>query len=145
MGYVIELSKASIATFEAHRQKGRFHREIGGQLFARFLDGCLLVERATCVRGVRSRLSFWPNRTEEQAEIDALFADGLHYVGDWHTHPESQPSPSKPDRNKMFAIFRQSRHELPFMLMVIIGLDPFPDGLFIAAVSSADFRQLALA
>lgn len=143
--FPLELSDGVLETFDSHRQRTRLHREIGGQLFARFSDGHYLVERATCVRGARSRFSFKPDRGAEQAEIEALFMQQLHYVGDWHTHPEDQPTPSGPDRAKMLGIFQQSQHELPFMLMLIVGRDPFPLGLYVATVSSAGIQELGAA
>jgi integrative and conjugative element protein (TIGR02256 family) len=139
----IRLAAHCLETLEAHRQRTRFHRENGGQLFARYSDGVLVVEQATCVKGARSRFSFHPNRGEEQREIDALFEQGLHYVGDWHTHPEGRPTPSTPDRTKMLEIFQQSKHLLPYMLIVIVGLEPFPAGLFLGAVESGQIIELA--
>ena len=140
---IVHLAAPSIQTLEAHRQRTRFHREIGGQLFARFINGILVVERATCVKGIRSRFSFHPNRSDEQLEIDALFQQDLHYVGDWHTHPEGRPSPSCPDKRKMLEIFKQSHHQLPYMLMAIVGLEPFPAGLFLGAVKSEQIIELS--
>lgn len=142
-GSSIQLAAPCLKTLRAHRQRTRFRREIGGQLFARFIDGDLVIERATCVKGVRSRFSFHPNRGDEQREIDALFGQGLHYVGDWHTHPESTPTPSRLDRTKMLEIFQQSRHQLPYMLMAIVGLEPFPAGLFLGAVESEQIIRLS--
>lgn len=138
----IHLGATCLATLDANRQRTRFHREIGGQLFAQFVDGSLVVERATCVKGVRSRFLFLPHRGEEQREIDALFRQGLHYVGDWHTHPEGTPTPSGSDRTKMLEIFQQSKHQLPYMLMAIAGLEAFPDGLFLGAVEADQIVQL---
>lgn len=139
----IELSTTCIDTFEAHRQRTWLHKETGGQLFARFYQGCFIVEHAICVQGTQSRYSFWPNRNKEQDQIDALFKDNLHYVGDWHTHPEKKPTPSKSDRIKMLEIFKQSKHELPFMVMAIVGTEPFPNGLFVATVSSSKIQKMS--
>lgn len=141
-GGAIHLAAPCIEMLEKHRQRTRFHREIGGQLFARFNLGVLIVECATCVKGARSRFSFHPNRIEEQREIDALFEKGLHYVGDWHTHPEGRPTPSTPDRTKMLEIFQQSKHQLPYMLIAIVGLESFPAGLFLGAVESGEIIEL---
>lgn len=142
-GSSIQLAAPCMETLRAHRQRTRFQRENGGQLFACFVGDNLVIERATCVKGVRSRFSFHPHRDEEQREIDALFGQGLHYVGDWHTHPEGTPTPSRPDRTKMLEIFRQSKHQLPYMLMGIVGLAPFPAGLFLGAVESRQIIQLS--
>lgn len=139
---VIEFSPACLALFEKHRQRGWRHREIGGQLFARFKDETVFIELATVVRGGRFRFAFQPDRHAEQVEIEQYFAKGLHYVGDWHTHPEAAPQPSTPDVVKMRGIFTESEHQLPFMLMVIVGLAPYPDGLFVGAVTSEKLTVL---
>lgn len=131
---VIEFSPASLAIFEKHRQRSQQHREIGGQLFAQFVDELMLIKVATVVRGSRFRFAFQPDRRSEQKEIEQYFAEGLHYVGDWHTHPEANPQPSTPDIRKMRGIFNESEHQLPFMVMAIVGLAPSPGGLFVAAV-----------
>ena len=138
----IQLATPCIETLETHRQRKRFHTEIGGQLFARFIGGMLVVELATCVKGDRSRFSFHPNRGEEQREIDGLFGQRLHYIGDWHTHPERTPTPSRPDRTKMLEIFRQSKHQLPYMLLAIVGVDTFPAGLYLGAVEAGTIIEL---
>lgn len=117
-------------------------REKGGQLFATFVKGKVLVVRATVVKGASSRFSFWPDRAAEQGQIDNLFTEGLHYVGDWHSHPERQPTPSGPDRQKMVDIFRSSKHELSLMLMAIVGQADFPGGLFLGAVTAQGVTAL---
>lgn len=61
-----------------------------------------------------------------------MFAHGLHYVGDWHTHPEDNPWPSPTDLDSIVDCVRRSRHELAGFLLVIVGrLDP-PAGLYVA-------------
>lgn len=127
-----------LVTLSAQRQVSCISRENGGQLFARFADDTIRVEVATITKGrsKRARFGFWPDRIAEQADIAKLFDLGLHYVGDWHTHPEVQPTPSPIDKTKVIEIFRQSTHELPAMLIVIVGQAPFPKGLYVGAVST---------
>ena len=111
--------------------------ENGGQLFARIDGDKFTVARMTVTKGGsrRTRFAFLPDRAAEQADIDAMFAAGLHYVGDWHTHPESEPKPSPSDEEKLSDIFRKSTHRLQFMLLVIVGNAEFPRGLYVAAVN----------
>jgi hypothetical protein len=45
----------------------------------------------------RTRTSSVPDRRAEQREIDDRFRRGLHFLGDWHTHPKNIPHPSGPD------------------------------------------------
>lgn len=121
-----------------NRQRTFLAKEIGGQLFARFEESSIVVEIATVTRGRsrRTKFGFWPDREVERQDIALLFTRGLHYIGDWHSHPESIPSPSSTDINKALAIFNQSQHELNSMLMVIVGQSPPPVGLFVGAVTA---------
>jgi len=79
-----------------------------------------------------SRFGFRPNRKAEQQEIVERFTAGLHYVGDWHTHPESSPKPSSTDLSSMNDMVSASRHELPGFLMMIVGTRPGPSGIWLS-------------
>ena len=139
-----EFDADSLVMLAANRQLSNFSCEIGGQLFASFHGNFIRIEAVTITKGRsrRRRYGFWPDRSAEQADIKNLFDQGLHYVGDWHTHPEKVPTPSETDKTKMLEIFRLSVHELDSMLMVIIGLAPFPDGLFVGCVQENDIKQI---
>jgi integrative and conjugative element protein (TIGR02256 family) len=73
-----------------------------------------------------------PDRWAEQREIDERFSKGLHFIGDWHTHPEDRPQPSPIDINSTGDGVRRSRHSLRGFVMVIVGRIDFPDGLHVA-------------
>jgi integrative and conjugative element protein (TIGR02256 family) len=117
--------------FEAHRQVRFWQREAGGLLFARLAPGVIRVEEVTGPRATdrRGRRSYQGDRRAEQREIDGRHADGLHYVGDWHTHPEPRPSPSAADEAAMIARVTRSDHQLRGLLFAIVGTAPAPDGL----------------
>lgn len=137
-------SDSCLETLASHRQRSCLSSETGGQLFARFETDRVLVDRATLTKGKtkRSRFSFWPDREAERQDIRALFDEGLHFLGDWHTHPEPRPTPSRPDTTKMREVFQQSRHELRVMLLVIVGQDEFPTGLYVGAVTARGVKPL---
>lgn len=132
--------------FARYRQTRWWHREAGGQLFA-IIDG----ERWTIVEATgprhsdrRSRFGFRSSRTVEQAEIKDRFAKGLHYVGDWHTHPELIPTPSEEDLGSMAEMIRRSDYQTTGLLMLIIGTKPPPRGLHIALHCGTDWwRQMS--
>jgi integrative and conjugative element protein (TIGR02256 family) len=126
-----------LASLRAHRQHHAWSREAGGQLFSPTVGARLTIERITPPgeKDVRSRYSFWPRRDAEQRDIHRMFKAGLHYIGDWHTHPEDRPRPSRADVEKIGAIFRQSRHQLHAMLLVIVGRTLHADGIFVAHVN----------
>ena len=117
-----------------YRQKSFWSREPGGQLFGRIQDDVWTVDQATGPRrsDFRSRFSFRPNRQAEQREIEERFTAGFHYIGDWHTHPEPSPEPSATDIESMQDMVMASRHELPGFIMMILGTNPSPAGLWIS-------------
>ncbi|MGZ8416477.1 MAG: Mov34/MPN/PAD-1 family protein [Methyloceanibacter sp.] len=80
----------------------------------------------------RTRCSFRPNRPSERREIECFFDKGLHYLGDWHTHPQARPRPSGTDIESMSEMVRQSRYELEGFLMVIVGTSELPEGLWVS-------------
>lgn len=43
------------------------------------------------------------------------------YIGEWHTHPEPNPTPSGTDRNSIVKTFFTSDIGIPFLIMAIIG------------------------
>lgn len=122
-GWKLILSDAVLQHFTKHRQTRWYHREAGGQLFARFLDGNLEVVEATGPRMTdhRGRYHYIPDRTAEQAEIDERFSRGLNFVGDWHTHPEDRPSPSSRDETSIAETMVKSSHALNGLLLIIVG------------------------
>ena len=83
--------------FRKSRQRWRWSKMTGGQLFARLTNSNTEVCKATRTRPKdrRGRFFFLPDREEENKEIQSCFLDGLHYVGDWHTHPQELPTPSQ--------------------------------------------------
>lgn len=116
-------------------QQRHFHSlEAGGQLFAQFIDGDVVVEKATGPRpsDLRFRHLFIPDRSKEQSEINAMHREGFHFVGDWHTHPEPIPAASPSDVNSIRDAFAKSKHHLNWFIMMIAGTKEFPAGLFVA-------------
>lgn len=144
MGLRIAFSDECLCVFSSQRQIGWRAKEIGGQLFARFTPQSVDVTVATITKGKsrRTRFGFFPDRDVERADVLSLFKQGLHYIGDWHTHPEVLPTPSSTDERELIDIFIKSKHELPFMLLVVVGTTPPPAGLYVGAVKSSSFRQL---
>lgn len=143
-GITVALTAAVVLHFDMHRQCTGKHTEAGGQLFARFADITISIEKATGPRRTdrRSPWSFLPDRLAERREINLLFKQGLHFVGDWHTHPQTRPAPSGTDMASFREMFQRSRHELSYFVMVIVGTDPAPDGLFVALINGK--RSLVL-
>jgi integrative and conjugative element protein (TIGR02256 family) len=132
------LTAAVLNHIALHQQIGQASPEAGGQLFARFRKNQIRVERATGPRAVdqRSRYGYVPDRFAEQKEIDEMHNRGLHFIGDWHTHPERLPRPSPSDVHSIRQAFKQSKHHLNGFVLLIAGTEVFPHGLFVSLYDS---------
>jgi integrative and conjugative element protein (TIGR02256 family) len=129
---LVRIRTQVLATFDEHRQRRFFHREAGGQLFARTRgrEWEILAATGPRLKDRRSRFSFRPHRASEQDEIFEHHKRGLDYVGDWHTHPEDMPTPSPDDLSSIGEAVRRSTHHLPGFLLVIVGRKSFPTALW---------------
>jgi integrative and conjugative element protein (TIGR02256 family) len=141
----VRVGVQALATFDTHRQRRIYHREAGGQLFARVRENDWKIVYATGPRSRdrRSRFSFWPHRASEQQEIFEQHALGFDYVGDWHTHPEDVPKPSPDDLTSIADLVRRSTHHLPGFLLMIVGREPYPAGLWVSFHSIDGIRLTA--
>lgn len=130
-GQKLVLTEAVLVHLSCHRQMRWYQREAGGQLFARLGNKRIVVERATGPRQSdrRTRLSYRPDRTAEQIEIVESHSEGLHYIGDWHTHPERYPEPSPLDSESIAQCFARSAHDLNAFVLVIVGQAAPPEGI----------------
>jgi integrative and conjugative element protein (TIGR02256 family) len=133
-GQVLTMSARVLKRFEKYQQWEDGSAEAGGQLFARLSSTDVVIEEATGPRAsdLRTRTLYVPDRAAEQAEIDSWHTRRLHYVGDWHTHPELHPEPSGSDRESIRESFIRSKHSLRGFLMVIVGTAEFPNGLYVS-------------
>ena len=143
-GQTLVFTDTVLEHFRAYLQRKLWNREAGGQLFARIFGDQFVIEDVTGPRKTdqRKRSSYYPDTAAEQREIDERFPKGLHFVGDWHTHPEAVPKPSKWDLDAISKSFRQSHHVLQAFVLVIVGTADQPDGLFVSLHDGVDIHQL---
>jgi integrative and conjugative element protein (TIGR02256 family) len=67
---------------------------------------------------------------------------GLHFVGDWHTHPEAVPTPSSSDIRTINEAVAKSRHHLFGFLMIVVGSSDFPTGLHVSLNTAISHLRL---
>jgi proteasome lid subunit RPN8/RPN11 len=72
-----------------------------------------------------------------------MYREGLHFVGDWHTHPQRTPEPSQKDIDSILDCYRESRKGIRGFLLVIVGLNAFPTGLYVGLADAAHLHPLA--
>ena len=130
--------------FKRHQQTRKSALEAGGQLFARLSLEEVVIEKATGPResDFRARTLYVPDRFAEQREIDFWHKERLHYVGDWHTHPEERPQPSGSDRDSVRESFVRSKHSLKGFLLVIVGTGELSSSLYVSLNNAEDELEL---
>lgn len=72
--------------------------------------------RTTFRRGARGLLGFFRdlfNSTRGQ----------VHYVGEWHSHPDGQPLPSPTDNESVMAIARDPKSLCPECVSIVLAID----------------------
>ncbi|MCP4902047.1 MAG: hypothetical protein GY906_34205 [bacterium] len=122
-GQALCVSSSAIAAFAAHRQSGVSEPEAGGVLFARFDLPNVIIERAAAPSCTdrRSRFAFFVDKGRRRKQVKRAYKNGLHFIGEWHTHPQADPTPSPRDLLSMNDLFVKSCHELNFFVMIIVG------------------------
>ncbi len=111
-----------LQTFSAYRQR-KNDSEAGGLLFAEFdLPIIRIIEASTPnKRDKRWKTLFIPYRFLQRRLIIQRFKEGYHFIGEWHTHPIVEPTPSLLDLKSTTDAFLKSRHELNYFVMAIVG------------------------
>lgn len=119
----IVLAASVLQTFSEFRQSDLMQPESGGLLFAeiRLPDVYIADATSPIPTDKCSRTCYIPDRKPQQKIIKDLFKQGLHLVGEWHTHPEPSPTPSSVDYLSMSQSFLLSTHELNSFIMIIVG------------------------
>lgn len=125
----LKFSPAATSVMYANAQVKPTSAESVGQLYTRDLTtSTVLIEHASLLkprRASRGRVQFDTNAA--YAERTALFKQGLHCVGIWHTHPEPYPSPSGEDKVLARDYAIAAKPALTGIVFVIVGTLPQPD------------------
>ncbi len=126
-GYGVWLSATAIDTILATAaQAGR--RETGGILIGRYdAEGWMaeVIEATSKPRGSRAGWWWFRRGTTGLRELLAMrWADGYHYLGEWHYHPGGSPAPSGTDIVSMREISVDPAYQCPEPVLVIIGGRP---------------------
>jgi len=121
-GLSVNFSENAINQLYQHKQTGK-KDEAGGFLFGEIDSGVVTVLSVSSPSSAdkRSRFGFSWNKREANKTIQERFKKGLHYLGDWHTHPCCNPTPSWDDTQSIRSTFLESEHQLNYFIMLILG------------------------
>lgn len=139
----ISFSNDVVQELDKHKQ-GCGRKETGGMLFSRDLESPTTVIDAISSAGdldQRGRYFFKQNGKAAQRIVNDMFEAGLHYVGDWHTHPDVDPSPSGKDLNTIRSIFKESEHNLRYMVHLILSSSGDVSKSFVAITDGINVQQ----
>ena len=122
-------SKQALTTFASHMQRKLSDSEAGGVLLGQRRGRHLEVTYATSPfpTDSRKRTAFIrePDGHQEEASRRWQLSKGrVGYVGEWHTHPERQPTPSSIDVAQWHKSSLGMAQGLPF-LAVIVGIESY--------------------
>ncbi|WP_413112709.1 Mov34/MPN/PAD-1 family protein [Thaumasiovibrio sp. DFM-14] len=118
----VHFSEKAISQLHQYKQTGN-RDEAGGFLFGEIRSGVVTVQSVSTPSKAdkRSRFGFSWNKREANKTIQENFRNGLHYLGDWHTHPCSRPTPSSDDTQAIRSTFLDSQHQLNYFIMLILS------------------------
>jgi integrative and conjugative element protein (TIGR02256 family) len=136
-GQPVILKKQVIRHVSEHRQLHFLGREAGGQLFGVIEADRLVVTEASgpYAGDERSRTHYRSEPRAAQRAINERSARNLLYLGEWHTHPEDEPSMSGADESAIQTLRERSRLNLREVLLLIVGRSPAPIGLALWSVA----------
>lgn len=128
-GARVKISSPALARMLDHRQAQARRSESGGVLLGRYISGCrdiIVDEVTTPMAGDRwTRFSFYRSHAPHQRVIDErwLASRGTcQYLGEWHTHPELYPSPSRIDLDDWRRRLRTDEFDSDSLMFVIVGI-----------------------
>lgn len=105
----------------------QYPRETGGMLLGYVAEDRSVVVRSIIGPGpnaVHERTGFVPDGAYQQAVLEERFrasAGRETYLGDWHTHPEGDPSLSRLDKRTLARIAGESSSRTAHPVMAILG------------------------
>ena len=69
----------------------------------------------------QSRFSFHRGISGLKKLLDLAWDNGQYYLGEWHYHPNSLPSPSIIDKNQMIVLSQDQKLKCPEPILIIVG------------------------
>ncbi|WP_323902926.1 Mov34/MPN/PAD-1 family protein [Aeromonas hydrophila] len=127
-GMYVHIPKRIIELLSKYKQQPSMN-ESGGMLFAGINNNSLYILAATepSHEDKSHRFGIAMNKKKMQDKINEMYyKHNLHYVGDWHTHPEEKPTPSYQDLSTAKG-FLNNQKSLNYFVMIIVSCTSFDD------------------
>jgi len=104
--------------------------EAGGVILGRFIkesDNIVIDLNTVPMKGdIRTRTRFKRGKKKHQKIIDKIWEESegtCNYIGEWHTHPEKDPSPSTTDIKSWIKILKNDVFLSKYLYFIIVGTE----------------------
>lgn len=133
--YKVVISDQVISLIDQHAQVKRHMYEAGGILLGQIENNTVYIIRVTTPNKFdsRSRYNFIRAKDPAQIVINYEFYNSdkkTIYLGEWHTHPEANPTPSEQDITMIRDQFHKNKINEKFLLLIIKGLPNYYIALY---------------
>lgn len=128
---LLRIEQKAIDYMLEYRQTAHRTTEAGGQLFGTVSPDAVRVMAATgpYPQDERRRYQYRSEPAAAKSAIDEQARAGRLYLGEWHTHAEEDPQPSRADVEAMRTLRMKSQLNASSVLLVIVGLSNRPDAM----------------
>ncbi len=131
----IFISESVIELFEIFKQNNTKDNESGGVLIGQVkADNIYILKASTPNKFDKSsRYSFECDKDAAQIVMDFEFYNSNNksiYIGEWHTHPENHPTPSRKDIKMIKNQFKKNKLNEPLLILIIQGTERLYVGLY---------------
>jgi integrative and conjugative element protein (TIGR02256 family) len=131
----IKITRTALDVIEGHKQIKRKAKESGGILLGQVIGNEVFILKVSTpnIFDKASRHSFDCNKDAAQVIINYEFMNSGQktiYIGEWHTHPENHPTPSRVDNKMIVQQYFKNRINEPFLILLIQGFKGIYIGIF---------------
>lgn len=125
---IVEIRENVINILCSYKQDTQLKKEKGGALMGKRLkNGNIIITDVTRPQpgDKESRFKNKKDKLQHQVIANQIWNNSNHYVcciGEWHTHPERQPTPSRIDR-KSWSMFVKSQNVTQTYYFIIVGIE----------------------
>jgi len=127
-GAVVKLDPVALTRMLLFQQLEPHQTEAGGVLLGRHILGCddIVIDEVTSPMpgDLRTPLSFHRDKAHHQLVIDERWRSSegtCLYLGEWHTHPELYPMPSRVDLGDWSRRLRTDQFTGKSLFFIIVG------------------------
>ncbi|OJW77878.1 Mov34/MPN/PAD-1 family protein [Spirosoma sp. 48-14] len=140
--YEIAIHVQPLSILEKFTQIERNATESGGIILGKIIDGQINILKLSVPTSLdrASRTNFERHKISAQIVIDYEYYNSngqLIYLGEWHTHPESYPTPSGQDLSMINSQFKANYLNTDFLLLLIKGTK----GLYLRIVNEKSYFE----